>query len=259
MSAHYFNPQEMINKTIIFDESPEASVASSFHVAYGIDQNFLFGCGVSITSVLLHNNDVSFVFHVFIDDIPEADIQRLSQLAKSYHTCIQIHLVNCERLKALPTTKNWSIAMYFRFVIADYFIDQQDKILYLDADIACQGNLKPLITMDLANNVAAVVTERDANWWSLRGQSLQCNELEKGYFNSGVLLINTLAWAQESVSAKAMSMLADKAIVSRLTYMDQDILNLILLGKVKFIDAKYNTQFSLNYELKKSFVCPIND
>ncbi len=41
MSAHYFNPQEMINKTIIFDESPEASVASSFHVAYGIDQNFL--------------------------------------------------------------------------------------------------------------------------------------------------------------------------------------------------------------------------
>lgn len=59
MSAHYFNPQEMINKTIIFDESPEASVASSFHVAYGIDQNFLFGCGVSITSVLLHNNDVS--------------------------------------------------------------------------------------------------------------------------------------------------------------------------------------------------------
>ncbi len=91
------------------------------------------------------------------------------------------------------------------------------------------------------------------------GQSWQCNELEKGYFNSGVLLINTLAWAQESVSAKAMSMLADKAIVSRLTYMDQDILNLILLGKVKFIDAKYNTQFSLNYELKKSFVCPIND
>lgn len=42
MSAHYFNPQEMINKTIIFDESPEASVASSFHVAYGIDQNFLW-------------------------------------------------------------------------------------------------------------------------------------------------------------------------------------------------------------------------
>ncbi len=40
MSAHYFNPQEMITKTIIFDERPAASVASSFHVAYGIDKTF---------------------------------------------------------------------------------------------------------------------------------------------------------------------------------------------------------------------------
>lgn len=74
-----------------------------------------FGCGVSITSVLLHNNDVSFVFHVFIDDIPEADIQRLAQLAKSYRTCIQIHLVNCERLKALPTTKKLVYCHVFPF------------------------------------------------------------------------------------------------------------------------------------------------
>ncbi len=42
MSAHYFNPQEMINKTIIFDERPAASVASSFHVAYGIDKKLSF-------------------------------------------------------------------------------------------------------------------------------------------------------------------------------------------------------------------------
>ncbi|XBY08876.1 glycosyltransferase [Escherichia coli] len=177
-----FNPQEMINKTIIFDERPEASVASSFHVAYGIDQNFLFGCGVSITSVLLHNNDVSFVFHVFLLMISLTPISSVyPNWRKSYHTCIQIHLVNCERLKVLPTTKKIGLLPCISvFVIADYFIDQQDKILYPDADIACQGTLKPLITMDLANNVAAVVTERDANWWSLRAQSLQCNELEKG-------------------------------------------------------------------------------
>lgn len=259
MSSHNFRPDVMISKTIIFDETPAASAASLFHVAYGIDKNFLFGCGVSITSVLLHNKDINFVFHVFIDDIPEADTHRLAQLAEQYKTCIQIHLVNCARLKALPTTKNWSIAMYFRFVIADYFVGQQEKILYMDADIVCQGALKSLVAMDLADNVAAVVTERDANWWALRAQSLQCSELENGYFNSGVLLINTKAWEMESVSSKAMSMLVDKAIISRLTYMDQDILNLILLGKVKFIDAKYNTQFSLNYELKKSVNCPIKD
>ncbi|MGU0042773.1 glycosyltransferase [Escherichia coli] len=93
--------------------------------------------GVSITSVLLHNNDVSFVFHVFIDDIPEADIQRLAQIGEKLSYLYPDPSVNCERLKALPTTKNWSIAMYFRFVIADYL--SINKInLYLDADIACQ-------------------------------------------------------------------------------------------------------------------------
>ena len=74
MSAHYFNPQEMINKTIIFDERPAASVASSFHVAYGIDKNFLFGCGVSITSVLLHNNVLFSPFLLMISLKPISSV-----------------------------------------------------------------------------------------------------------------------------------------------------------------------------------------
>ena len=64
---------------------------------------------------LLHNNDVSFVFHVFIDDIPDADIQRLSQLAKSYHTCIQIHLVNCERLEGITDDQKLVYCHVFPF------------------------------------------------------------------------------------------------------------------------------------------------
>ena len=70
----------------------------------------------------------------------------------------------CLACKALDEKKGMDIKVidiHEVSVIADYFIDQQDKILYLDADIACQGNLKPLITMDLANNVAAVVNERN--------------------------------------------------------------------------------------------------
>lgn len=64
----------MINKIIIFDERLVVLVVLLFYVAYGIDKNFLFGCGVLIMLVLLYNNDVSFVFYVFIDDISEADI-----------------------------------------------------------------------------------------------------------------------------------------------------------------------------------------
>ncbi|MGQ7158914.1 glycosyltransferase, partial [Escherichia coli] len=39
--------------------------APELNVSYGIDKNFLYGAGVSISSVLINNSDINFVFHVF--------------------------------------------------------------------------------------------------------------------------------------------------------------------------------------------------
>ena len=259
MAYSYLNAEETLKEMIVFDERETAQNNSSFHIAYGIDKNFLFGCGISIASVLLHNRDMDFVFHLFIDTLPETEKQHFAQLARDYRTCIQIHIVNCDRLKDFPTTKNWSVAMYFRFIIGDYFIGQQSRVLYLDADIVCQGSINELQTLALGDNVAGVVPERDKAWWVSRSEKLECPDIENGYFNSGVLLLNIPAWASEYVSGKAMSLLSDKSVTRKLSFMDQDILNIILCGKVRFIEGKYNTQFSLNYELKDSFINPIND
>jgi len=258
MSNPYFIDSQVISTTITYNYNTE-SVLTSFNIAYGIDENFIFGCGVSITSVLQHNENMQFVFHVFIDYINDVNKRRLQQLAEQYKTCIKIHIVNCNSLKSLPTTKNWSVAMYYRFIIADYFFGVTERVLYLDADIVCKGKLEALVTVDLDEYIAAVVPERDAQWWALRAKSLACPALEKCYFNSGFLLINIPAWIKEQVSTKAMSMLKEGKIADKLSYMDQDILNLIMFDKVKLIDNKYNTQFSLNYELKDNFVNPIND
>lgn len=259
MTYSYLNADEMIKETIVFNEGQPAPVVSPFHIAYGIDKNFLFGCGVSIASILLHNRSMDFVFHVFIDVISEEEKRHFAQLAKDNGTCIQIHIVNCERLAAFPTTKNWSVAMYFRFIIGDYFIGKQSRLLYLDADIVCQGEIGELLALELADTVAGVVPERDGKWWLSRSKNLDCPAIAKGYFNSGVLLLNIPAWASEYVSGKAMSLLSDKSVTRKLSFMDQDILNIILCGKVTFMDGKYNTQFSLNYELKDAFINPIHD
>lgn len=258
MTYPYLNADEMIKETIIFNKGQPLSTDSPFHIAYGIDKNFLFGCGVSIASILLHNCSMKFVFHVFIDVISDEEKQYFSQLAQENDTCIQLHIVNCEQLAAFPTTKNWSVAMYFRFIIGDYFIGQQTRLLYLDADIVCQGDIGELMTLELTDTVAGVVPERDKKWWLSRSQSLDCLAIANGYFNSGVLLLNIPAWASEYVSGKAMSLLSDKNVTRKLSFMDQDILNIILSGKVTFIDGKYNTQFSLNYELKETFINPIH-
>lgn len=259
MNYQHLNAEEYINQTLCYGTESLPADANPLHIAYGIDKNFLFGCGVSIASILLNNRELKFIFHVFIDILTEDERKNFAQLAADYNTCIYIHVVNCQKLASFPTTKNWSVATYFRFIIGDYFIGQQDRILFMDADIMCQGNMSELFTLPLEDKVAAVVPERDKVWWQSRAQGLECPELENGYFNAGLLLINVSAWAQEYVSAKALTMLSDKNIASKLSYLDQDLLNITLAGKVEFIDYKFNTQFSLNYELKSEVVNPITD
>lgn len=259
MNYQHLVAEEYIKRTISFDYDSDVVNTQPLNIAYGIDNNFLFGCGISIASILLHNSNIKFVFHIFIDLIEESELKKFSELASVNNTCIHIHIVNCDKLRLFPTTKNWSIATYFRFIIGDYFIGKQERILFIDADIMCKGDLSDLLTLPLDTNIAAVVPEKDHSWWEKRANSLDCPALKHGYFNAGFLLINISAWAQEYVSSRALAMLADKNIASKLSYLDQDLLNMILVDKVKFLDVRFNTQFSLNYELKSHVDNPIVD
>lgn len=38
---------------------------NTLDIAFGIDRNFLFGCGVAIASILLNNREISFVSFMF--------------------------------------------------------------------------------------------------------------------------------------------------------------------------------------------------
>ncbi len=64
-----------------------------------------FGCGVSIASVLIANREKALAFHVFTDFFGPEDQQRFDALAKQYATQIVVYLIDCERLKSLPSTK----------------------------------------------------------------------------------------------------------------------------------------------------------
>lgn len=254
-----FSDEDIILSVFEFNyQRPNA--ADVLNVAFGIDKNFLFGCGVAISSILLSNPSACLEFHVFTDHFSDDDKTRFSALAKQYKTRINIYVINCEKLKSLPSTKNWSYATYFRFIIADYLYSKVDKLLYLDADIACKGSIQELVNYTFSDKeIAAVVVERDIDWWTNRSITLSTPELISGYFNAGFLLINVNEWNANNISAKAIEMLRDPAWVEKITHLDQDVLNVLLVGRVNFINGKYNTRFSINYELKDNVVNPVND
>ncbi|WP_225639330.1 glycosyltransferase [Candidatus Profftia sp. (ex Adelges kitamiensis)] len=256
MSYKYFNTKDIIISDINFYAKNNIKY-NPLHIAYGIDKNFLFGCGVSIASIAIHNKSNNIFYHIFIDSLTQDEKAKIADLSNQFNINISIHFVKCEKIKTFLTTQNWSYAMYLRFIIGDYFIDKASRVLYLDADIICQGDISELSTIDFEDKIVSAVLERDIKWWKFIANSLSCQSLSDGYFNSGFLLIDTNAWYKESVTKKAVSMLEDHSFIKKLTCMDQDVLNLILLNKVKYINSKYNTQLSINDKLKDNFSNPI--
>ncbi|MGC0124760.1 glycosyltransferase [Providencia sp. 2024EL-00811] len=248
----FFNKENAVTQQIDLSSSDAIVNNDSLHISYGIDRNFLYGCGISIASLLKTNPDISFSFHVFTDYFDDEQNKLFKQLAEQYKTSIKVYLVDCEQLKSLPSTKNWSYATYFRFIIADYFSNQLNRMIYMDADIMCQGTLQPLLNIQFKDDeIAAVVPERDRNWWQKRADALGVPSIASGYFNAGFLVLNLVNWSKFDISTKAMDLLSQDAVKAKLSYLDQDILNMLLTGKVIYLDGKYNTQYSINYELQK--------
>ncbi|RXK33357.1 hypothetical protein BBD39_11210, partial [Arsenophonus endosymbiont of Bemisia tabaci Asia II 3] len=166
-----------------------------------------------------------------------------SQLAKQYNTKITIYLLECEDLRKLPTTKNWSYATYFRFIIIDYLSSNINKLLYLDADIFCNGNIIELTQITLkSNKIAAGVQEGG----KAKFTSIDVNSKGEKYFNAGFLLINIQQWQEENISKQAIKLLLEK----KYPFLDQDVLNLLLIDKVIFLEEKWNTIYSLDDEMK---------
>lgn len=247
----YFDKNKVISNILPYPVNQhEDKPNDSFNIAYGIDKNFLFGCMISISSILLHNPSASFHFHVFTDYIDQDYKEKIEALAKQYDTLITVYLVDCQELKNLPSTKNWSYATYFRFIIADVLYPSISKLLYIDADIICKGSLLELSKLNIDNYIAAAVTEGESPWWKACAKRLEINDLSLGYFNAGFLYINIKRWHEDDVSTNAMSLLSNDAIRGKLAFLDQDLLNIIFTNKVYFLDKRYNRQFSINYELK---------
>ncbi|APS31929.1 lipopolysaccharide 1,3-galactosyltransferase [Pectobacterium brasiliense] len=245
----YFDKEKVIKTVHSFSYSKKDA---ELNIAFGTDEKFIYGCAIAIASILLKNPDYCLCFHVFTDKLSDGDKARFQEMAEQYNTTINIYIVDCSWLKTLPETKLWSYAIYFRFIIADYFYQILDRVLYLDADIICNGSLQELIKLDISSHIAAAVLDGDSSWWENRAQKLQQPRLSNGYFNSGVLLIEINNWHQASVTENSMRFLIDPEMKKVITHPDQDVLNILLAGNFHQLNNKYNTQFSINYELKYS-------
>lgn len=221
-------------KPILKYGNQEIENSEHINIAYGVDVNFMMPMGVSITSILKHNLEEKFVFYILtdnIEDIPKDKIKLLggeNALLKLY----DVDEILSNKFKNVPISMNITKATWYRFLLADVLYGE-DKVLYIDADIICQNSIKPLYLIDMLDNIVATVKDRG----DIAAEQKQFLQIENDYFNAGVMLIDLLKWRENNIIQKSMDYFSTG---KKLRFLDQDVLNKVLDGKVTYIKEKYN-------------------
>lgn len=228
---------EAIDETNSFETAMD-----DLHIAFGIDANFALGMGVCMTSIILNNSDAKINFHVFTDQIRCDDLRKLRLLTKYNHVKIYIYYVDIKAFKNFSTTSDWTYATYFRFIMGEYLENVAKKVLYLDADVLCLQSLKELIASDMEDCIILGICD----FMEIFSQRIQELSIKNGrYFNAGVMYIDINKWNQDDISNKAITLLTENP--GKYKSLDQDVLNILLDGKTKFVHKKWDYIYNMGY------------
>lgn len=203
-------------------------------VVYASDQNYYPYVYVSIETLLETNSNEDIHINYVFQNVDQDKCNKLSELGKKYGSDIKlIPFQMPDVYKKLPSYKGTgSKTTYAKFLFASMFPDE-DKVLFLDPDTIVLGSIRPLIEMNLGNNLVGGVIEclpyyhKDA---ALMGE-------EDRYINGGVLLCNLRMWRKTNFEKTALERLED---TSKNFNYDQGIINEICSGRIKIIDPRFN-------------------
>lgn len=225
---------EEVENIIEYNYAMKYDKLTTINICYGIDNNYVRCLATSIISIILNNRNRDIIFHIVSNDISDINKDKLKILSYKYNLHVKLYKVKKNVFENLPKNQYWSKAMYFRFIMPR-ILKNVDKIFYFDADIICLKNVGDFFDVNLENNIIAAVTDIK------RVRKLKENVFnlpECTYFNSGMMVINIKKWNEFDVFNKVLNYLKDTC--NKYKHPDQDVLNIVLNGNVKYLDTVYN-------------------
>ena len=206
-------------------------------IFFAINNGYTDKLCVCLVSLLSNNKNKPIHIYVMSSDLEEANRQKLQKVIRRFPgTKLDIIVPNIDRFKNLKLNIDYiSVETYFRYLIADILVDS-DKALYLDADLVVNGSLEELWNTSLEGYYVAGVKDGYIEEKGYKSQiGLKENDL---YINAGVLLLNLAKIRQDDMVAKLFE--ATERLQDKITFQDQDIINMVFNGKIKEVESIYN-------------------
>ena len=236
---------EAVEKKETLRQCPEGKV---YHIAFVGTSNYLAHTGVTLTSVLETNPDMRFSFHLFVNGIEEEDKEKFQCLAEETGSGLALYYMNDSVFDEMLLPDGIA-SCFYRFVIPSVLREEGvERILCLDSDMMCQGSLRSFMDMDMDGKLAACVEDTNPEIAAKCRQRVGTKE----YFNAGMLFIDIKPWTDAKIGEKAAVMAIDRVRSgAKYTSHDQDIFNILLVGKFKMVPKAYN--YVYNLELRGLF------
>ena len=221
--------------------------AETINIFCATDNNYAPCCGIMLTSLFENNKDCFFRVFVLVDrTFSDGSIKKYNQLGKKYGNEIVLKTVDESMIKDFPTVEGWvTLPTYYRLLAPELLPEDICKIIYFDGDIIVKGDIKPLWKVNL-DGMAIAGSRRMSDWRDISfSERLAYNSFDE-YFNAGVLVINLDFWRANSISKVLLDYIRlNIGNKSKLLYMDQDALNVVLHDKKVFFPERYNFRASI--------------
>lgn len=237
-----------------------ASVQNNIPIVIAVNEKYVPYGSVLLSSVLEYmKSDNFYDIIVLSHDMKELEKQKLKKMTADLSN-VSLRVADPEYLLEqyrLPVKAHFSVETYYRLVLP-WFLSDYDKVLYLDVDMVAEADVAELYFTQLDECLIGAVYDIDtAGLYNgfMPGKKKYMDE-EIGlchpfdYFQAGVLLMN-LSRFRETFSMKKI---LEMAVEKDWQLLDQDILNKLCEGKVKYLDMSWNVVFDYgNIRIDKIF------
>jgi O-methyltransferase len=210
------------------------------HLALVTDAGYLPWAATAIRSVLDTQPAGSTTVHLVHDGSVEPDdLERVAAMVGTAAVLVE-HRVAAADVAHLPAVAHFGTVVWLRFLLPT-LLSEVDRVVYLDADTLVVDDLAPLFATDLGGRPIGAVANLVApsQWRRITGLGI----LDPAdVCNSGVLLMDLAALRRLPLPELVEDTV--RALGDRLTWPDQDVLNVLFAGSWTPLHPRYNLQTS---------------
>ncbi|MDD4600558.1 General stress protein A [bioreactor metagenome] len=205
------------------------------HIAFTVDAKYVQHMGGAITSIIVNNPEVNFSFYIIYDNMLEADFNKLKKLSDIFQQPLHFYkITNPSQIDSLKIIPHISKAVYYRLMLPYILPQDLEKVIYLDADLVCCGDIRGLWHTPLGN---APVAAKLIN--AYEDQVTRLGISNGQYLNAGVLLVNLLTWRQDDIPRRIIDFML--TYPEKIVWLEQDAIAVVLEGQIIPIDDSFNT------------------